>query len=750
LLCYRCGSFTPDDSRKCSVCGQPIASRRRQSRNLSGSTGTGQQRTIPPFAPDEILAGRYRIAEPAGPGTTGWVLRARDEEVDVDVAVKVLAQNLLQAEDERGNFLKTVKQARKVHHPNVVRIYDEGRGERHLYYTMPYLEGLSLRKIIDLRLERKQVFNFGEALPLFGQLALAIDSLDKFGAHGAIRPNNVVVLPDVLKLTGLPHYRGLPRKPFVALQQKASCLEYLAPEARREDGGGTVDRRSDVYSMAVIFAEMITGEVYGRNAEQWQDAEADLSPKMVSVLHRAFSDTRKSRYESATELFESLAAVGAEDGSVAVAMPVSVPVAMPDEPTDADGSVTDLPTVDLSGKRKALQRQDELDKELADLDKEIDLSREPQRPPPAPEVARAQAMRRIERRGAPPKRSPWVLMVATVIVLAGLGVSAAIYYQQRGRTTGLADLEPVADPAIAPRDVRVTPSGKATKSKPPRDKKRPDRRRKEPRRRDAALDRAKAAAEPTKPPPPPPPTPEPVSARVPVSPVAPPPPPPPPETPRPKPEPIEVAAASEPAPAAADAGRSRCPPGMVSVDGGTVEIGSRGSDPMRGFGELNAHRRKLDGFCMDVYEFPNQRGKVPTVNVSWTRAKRACERVSKRLCTEAEWERGCKGPKNARFPYGSKFDAAYCNVSEGAGVNRKPGPAGVFPRCRSGYGVVDMAGNVAEWTASGWGRGVPDKVVKGGGADQGAYMSRCAARANETASGRAGNIGFRCCAGSKR
>ncbi|MBI3178940.1 MAG: protein kinase, partial [Deltaproteobacteria bacterium] len=176
MLCYRCGSYTPDDSRKCTVCGQPIADRRRVSRNPSGAT-TGREKAIPPFAAGEILASRYRIRDAVAPGSTGWVMRARDDEVDIDVAVKVVAANLLQTEEERAQFFRAAKAARGVQHPNVVRLYDEGRDDRFVFYSMQFPEGLSLRKIIDLRLEKNQVCSFAETLPLFGQLAQALDAL---------------------------------------------------------------------------------------------------------------------------------------------------------------------------------------------------------------------------------------------------------------------------------------------------------------------------------------------------------------------------------------------------------------------------------------------------------------------------------------------------------------------------------------------------------------------------------------------
>jgi formylglycine-generating enzyme required for sulfatase activity len=703
-----------------------------------GAATTGTLRHVPPLDPGEILANRYRIAEPSSPGTTGWILRARDEEVDVDVAIKVIAPNLLQTEEERGAFLKAVKSARKVHHPNVVRIYDEGRSDRYVFYTMPFLEGLSLRKIIDLRLEKQQVFALNEALPLFAQLALAIDNLDKHGAHGALRPANITVLPDVLKITGLAHHRGLPRKPFAALQSAANCLEYLAPEARRDDA--QADRRADVYSLAVIFSEMVTGQVYGRDAEAWAKAEEKMPPRLLAVLHRGLAEAVGVRYETATAFFEGLAEATAEvQGSIAV--PSLVPP--PAEQADAEPAASPA-TVDFSGSRHA---------ESLRSSKRPALEPRPSRVPSRQDRP-ISAVHRIERRGGKRATPSFVPLAAAAIVLAG--VSAAIYYARQ--RAAVDELKPVRDDgapsAKAPEPVPAPVKGVRPAKTPDRPVE-PTRPPPEPRDRDR--DKGKRAGEPRRPDrePTPGPTPPPPPAAIqPVTPTPPPPPAPaPPATVEPtpvEPKPVEPAPAEPAAIAAAPEGKPRCPPGMVLAEGGTFEFGVGNADPMRSFGELLATSKKIDPYCVDIYEFPNERGKMPTTNVSWSRAKKACERVGKRLCTELEWEHACKGPGDARFPYGNSYDGAYCNVGEGADESRKPGPTGVYPRCRSGFGAVDMAGNVAEWTSSSWGRAVPDKVIKGGAADQGAFMSRCAARTNETADGRQPNLGFRCCADVRR
>ncbi len=716
MLCYRCGSYTPDDSRKCTVCGQPIADRRRASRNPSGAT-TGREKAIPPFSAGEILAARYRIRDAVAPGSTGWVLRARDDEVDIDVAVKVVATNLLQTEEERGQFFRAVKAARGVQHPNVVRLYDEGQDERFAFYTMQFLEGLSLRKIIDLRLEKKQVFSFAEALPLFGQLAVALDALQGVGCHGALRPVNVVVLPDVVKVTGLAHHSGLPRRPFVALQSKAGMLEYMAPEARRDDT--LVDRRADIYSMAVIFAEMVTGVVYGRDAHAWEEAEKRLPRKVVAALRRATAEAATSRFDTAAALFDALA-------ESALEMP---PPAGPQAwlGPEAQASLDDFSdevtppgaqTIDLGGKGKK--------PEIRNLGA-VEI-------PSRPSVTLARPHGR---------RSPFVWAATLAILATGIAVSAAIWKHRQDSTPAPVEAKPLTTPLAAPSPTpafvppapavppaEVAPPPAAEKKKPSETKRgRDDDRRPrdeekaprfsspEPERRPLESDRRPIA------PPAPPPEPE----RRPVGLATPPP-----ESER---RPVS-------APTAAGQG---CPPGMALIEAGSFDMGSRPSDPMRGFDELLAQRRRVEAYCIDIYEYPNERGRQPQAHVTWARAKKACEKAGKRLCSEIEWERACKGPEGTRFPFGDEFVASTCNVSADSGGQRRPGDAGVFSRCRSGFGAIDMAGNVAEWTASQWSKEVPDKVVKGGSADQAAFMARCAARVNESSASHRATLGFRCC-----
>ena len=228
-----------------------------------------------------------------------------------------------------------------------------------------------------------------------------------------------------------------------------------------------------------------------------------------------------------------------------------------------------------------------------------------------------------------------------------------------------------------------------------------------------------------------------------VSPSTPPPPPPPPAVvPRPAPEPV---AEAQPEP---ELREPSCRRGMLLIEAGAFTYGTRHGDPMRGFGDRAAERVIMDAYCIEIYEYPNTRGRAPKVKSSWAQADASCKARGKRLCSEMEWERACKGKTGTRFPFGNQFEDGVCNLSTDSSTG-KVGLAGAFQRCRSGFGVADMAGNVAEWTSSKWSSDVPDKVVKGGAADQGMYSGRCGDRANESASTRSDTLGFRCCAATQ-
>ncbi|MGD0528913.1 MAG: SUMF1/EgtB/PvdO family nonheme iron enzyme, partial [Polyangiaceae bacterium] len=145
--------------------------------------------------------------------------------------------------------------------------------------------------------------------------------------------------------------------------------------------------------------------------------------------------------------------------------------------------------------------------------------------------------------------------------------------------------------------------------------------------------------------------------------------------------------------------------GMVWIPTGVLHAGSELEEvPRVADTELAGLEVPLGGFYIDVLPWPNEAGAIPTTNVSREEAARLCDGKGKRLCSELEWERACKGPDNLRYEYGASYDAKACVAGIAADVSARH-PSGDKAACRSGFGVREMHGGAWEWTDSPWNRG---------------------------------------------
>lgn len=176
-----------------------------------------------------------------------------------------------------------------------------------------------------------------------------------------------------------------------------------------------------------------------------------------------------------------------------------------------------------------------------------------------------------------------------------------------------------------------------------------------------------------------------------------------------------------------------CPKGMVAIPGGSflpMESDSSQGEPV-----------ELSPYCMDRFEYPNRAKDFPYVNKSWEEAADICSRQGKRLCSENEWERACRGNGAPRYPYGDDYTSGNCNT-EGQSFRS----LGEQERCRSTLGIHDLSGNVSEWTASPWSADSFGEISVRGGYWDSREEATCAVRHSQPAGSPSKAIGFRCCA----
>ena len=134
---------------------------------------------------------------------------------------------------------------------------------------------------------------------------------------------------------------------------------------------------------------------------------------------------------------------------------------------------------------------------------------------------------------------------------------------------------------------------------------------------------------------------------------------------------------------------------------------------------LSKERQHM-AFCMDRYEWPNKKGEVPALLISWTDAKKECEKVGKRLCSEDEFNLACEGEQMLPYTYGYVRDPQKCSIDKPYRKRERRllkyaacmkdaackahlemldqrVAAGSYPECVSPFGVYDLNGNINEW-----------------------------------------------------
>jgi formylglycine-generating enzyme required for sulfatase activity len=196
---------------------------------------------------------------------------------------------------------------------------------------------------------------------------------------------------------------------------------------------------------------------------------------------------------------------------------------------------------------------------------------------------------------------------------------------------------------------------------------------------------------------------------------------------------------------AAPAKSSECPNGTIRVAAGPFMAGSPADDLLRDATERNYERVEVAAYCIDRYEYPNTKGSRPKVKTSQPEAQKFCLDAGKRLCTEHEWEKACKGPRNNFFPYGKVWDPNICNTETATGEDRTLAPTGSKAQCKSDYDIYDLSGNVLEWTSSSLEQNKTLSIAKGGSYMRPDYAARCAYRYTAPPGTLDAEIGFRCC-----
>jgi len=304
-----------------------------------GPHGTRVVRNPPllPPRPDEIahLFPQLEILESLGRGGMGVVYKARQKSLDRLVAIKLLAPERVQDPEFAARFQREAQALARLSHPNIVTIHDFGQAGDFYFLLMEYVDGVNLRQLL-----RARKLSPEEALAIVPPLCEALQYAHERGiVHRDIKPENLLLdrqgrvkiadfgiaklIAGSLAATG-PEARSGPVAPDVASpgmqsQSGAGTPGYMAPE--QKSAPHLVDSRADIYSLGVVFYEMLTGERPTGPIEP-PSRKVQIDVRLDQVVLRALENEPDLRWQSAADLrtqIQSLTGAGAVSPRTAAA-----------------------------------------------------------------------------------------------------------------------------------------------------------------------------------------------------------------------------------------------------------------------------------------------------------------------------------------------------------------------------------------------------------------------------------------------
>ena len=267
----------------------------------AGGGGAAATSFVPPsFSELAQLFPQLEILDMLGRGGMGAVYKARQPRLDRLVALKILAPEKQSDPQFAERFEREARALARLNHPNIVTVYDFGEVQGRFYLLMEYVDGLTLRQLLQ---HGKLVPD--EALHLVPKICEALQFAHEHGIiHRDIKPENILLdKQGRVKIAdfGIAKITGLESKDFSLTGAKdvMGTPHYMAPE--QVEHPQAVDHRADIYSLGVVFYEMLTGELpLGKFAPPSQKVSVDV--RLDEVVLHALEKEPARRYQQANQV----------------------------------------------------------------------------------------------------------------------------------------------------------------------------------------------------------------------------------------------------------------------------------------------------------------------------------------------------------------------------------------------------------------------------------------------------------------
>ncbi len=265
----------------------------------------------------EALRERYALERELGRGGMAIVYLARDLRHDRPVALKVLLPSLAQSLGAE-RFLREIRTAARLQHPHILSVHDSGEADGQLWFTMPYVEGETLRQ----RLRREGQLSLPDALRIAREVADGLDFAHRHGVvHRDVKPENILLSDGHALVADFGISRALAgEESGEALTETGVSVgtpAYMSPE---QAAGQPVDARTDVYALGAVLYEMLAGEPpftgptpqaviakrFHTDAVPLRAVRPSVPEHVERAVARALARVPMDRFASAAELAHAL------------------------------------------------------------------------------------------------------------------------------------------------------------------------------------------------------------------------------------------------------------------------------------------------------------------------------------------------------------------------------------------------------------------------------------------------------------
>ena len=252
----------------------------------------------------DVIAERYDVERILGRGGMGEVYLVQDRDTGQRLALKTLLPQYAEHKRAIQRFIREVNVLRQLDHPSIVRTYDAGQSDELLYYTMDYVEGKSVRTWL---LKRGRL-GVGSTVRILSLLCHALEHAHQYTIHRDLSPDNVMILSDgSIKLLDFGLAKLVDAEAgFTRIGVRLGKYEYSAPEQNLN--AAQVDHRADIYSIGVMFYEMLSGQL-PRSGQRLTDLVPFLPPECDAFVEKAMARVPEDRFANAREVRSALAQI---------------------------------------------------------------------------------------------------------------------------------------------------------------------------------------------------------------------------------------------------------------------------------------------------------------------------------------------------------------------------------------------------------------------------------------------------------